>query len=263
MGGGWFEEVELFEWLLFSPAGPLDPLSTCLLPSRGPSGLSVAPLTAGSHWAWQEACRRADEWAWVWLPQRPVSASGGLRARLLVLSSGAVTSSGSPHHALPVSLNPACAVASNSFIKFSNESAFSFGWDSAGTISGLLTALLAFYTLSSQGRGSPALDAGTRVAQARRTSVGTCAWKMQHLIHQLNLLQSPICRAVRFLPDQEAKTQLKNDIPNIFWRNGGKEEEGPCRMGSWAFLIQVPTLSCRVLIVLDQPGQSEVGDLAN
>ena len=69
--------------------------------------------------------------------------------------------------------------------------------------------------------------------------------KKQHLVHALNPPQSPTCRAVRFLPDQEGRTQPKNDSPNIFWRKEGKEGG---RAG-WDVITSLPHSSAHLVLL--------------
>lgn len=139
-------------------------------------------------------------------PQLPVSTRGGLSAQLLVLSSGAVTSSGMPRHALSVFLNPARAIVNNSFVKFSNERAFCFWLRLRWSDELLLDCSLGLPQPSPPKAKCPEPgcreEGGTSQEDISRRS----RTKKQHLVHALNPQQSPTCRAVRFPPDQEGRT---------------------------------------------------------
>lgn len=208
---------------------------------------------------------------------------GGLSTELF-LSSGAhyshlqsglgsitVTSSGIPHRALLVFLNPAHAFENNFFIKFSNEHVFCFfsffffllrHWWS--------DKLFAFHSplcpKAKCPRPGHCEEGG--MSQEAHTSADTHSPKRNISSIYWNPLVShlPSC----WIPARQRrkKTQLKKDISYTFWRKGRDGGSKGCavskfsRMWSLAIAIQAPTLSGCVLIIFNQSGQSKVSNLA-
>lgn len=129
-----------------------------------------------------------------------------------------------------------------------------------------LTYLLAFHSPRSptEKRPRPGCEEGS-MSQEDHLGGHSFARK-QHLVHLLNPLQSPTCRAIRFLPDWEEKPQPKNAISSggRAWKEKGRTVQYVTvpKDVITSYPMETPTLSCCVLVVFDQSGQSKVSNLA-